>query len=538
MVTDADTAAVALRDFQGVPVGEVGQSLRGSVTLYLDVPSERRVVILPDPLGGGLVHVHRDAAGTAVCSDLGALRDFLDTEGKRPRKSLDYVASYVATGSGGLVESSYEGITVLPQFTCLSMSPSGATVVDYPARRTFFSPVQDRSSLLATAQEEIAANVSALASSGHERKIAHLTGGIDSRLVLAAILASGTTDAFVFFCSGGLEEPDQKVARQLAREYGLRFTEHSGLDVGTAPEDLEQQLLQPFQHSYGIISGPSHAGCLPSRDLIVSGGYGELLRSFYNQGRPSVEPSSAMEQMFGSLGFSSDPLRRLLSERSVARQTLSLEQTMGDGRLMGVREDALLDLMYLTRRNRYYVGEISRSVSAFTARIDPLYSPAAASLALQLTGAERNANVAGIDLMESFAPGLSRRPFDRPRFGEAWAALRPVPEPIPFTTSGPPELDGRRNAAPMNASSIRMPAVTADDRAIAARLSMPPRLAAQFPVIRDGLKTLTTSLTGGEAMEVFNQRAIDTLLRRTPSNRVHFRAARDLFAGLLWYVKG
>ena len=131
-------------------------------------------------------------------------------------------------GSGGLVESSYEGISVLPQFTYVTMSPSGVSVLDYPVREQFFSPGVDYELSIAVAQEEIAQNVEALAAADHARKVAHLTGGIDSRLVLAAILSTGHSGEFVFFCSGGPEEPDQKVARQLAK-FGIRTALHGAL---------------------------------------------------------------------------------------------------------------------------------------------------------------------------------------------------------------------------------------------------------------------------------------------------------------------
>ena len=143
--------------------------------------------------------------------------------------------------------------------------------------------------------------------------------------------------------------------------------------------------------------------------------------------------------------------------------------------------------------------------SSLTPRIDPLYSLAAAALALRLPAAERHANIAGVDLMDAFAPGLSRRPYDRPRYGEAWAKVRPVPDIIPFTTSGTPELDGRRHLPPVNAAKVRLPKVSAEDKAVASRLSMPPRLAAQFPVIRQGLTRLTTP---------YRTVSIDTRLQR------------------------
>lgn len=242
--------------------------------------------------------------------------------------------------------------------------------------------------------------------------------------------------------------------------------------------------------------------------------------------------------MFGRLAFGVEADRRLLSDEFSQKAQSRLASIVELGAASGVREDASLDFVYMNRRNRYYVGEISRSLSAFSTRLDPLYSLSGASLGLRVDGQMRQANVIGMDLMERMTPGLSSLPFDTDRFTGAYGDLRGIPGGRPFGRSGSPVFDGAERMSPDNANSVEAVRPSRQDIERANRLRMPPRLVAQFPTIRDGLKELIVGLPGGEFESVFNRRAVSLLISREPSHRAYYRTARDLYAGLLWYARG
>lgn len=537
---DGDEEAARILDQPGLSnLPSLGQELRGSISLYVLEHDKDQVTLLPDPLGGGIVFTHRDEDGWAASSDLGALVDFLRSIGRGPRKSLEYVAAYVATGSGGLVDSSYEGIEALPQFSYIEITLNGFTVKDYAAKQSFYATEESYDDSLARAEEEIKLNLRALASGDHSRKVAHLTGGIDSRAVLAAILSTGNGDQFSFYCSGGPTEPDQVIARQLATEYGLIMTKAQGTEPTVAPETQEEQLLWRFQHTSGLISGPMHRGNTRSSTAIASGGYGELFRSFHNKGIPHVgNPQEVAQKIFGGLGFSTNASRRLLSRDFADRTQARLQNHIVKSEGKGVRRDALLDHVYMSSRNRFFVGEITRSVSPFAARFDPLYSLAGASLALRLDGASRVANIVGMDLIERMSPGLSRLPFDRDRFSGAYAQVREVPATRDFSKQGGPLFDGMVSEPAGNAGLVKVPKPTVEERLRANELKMAPRLIAEFPATRDGIKDLIAGMTGSRFESAFNSRAVTLLVDRPPSHRVHYRTARSIYASLLWYHRG
>ncbi|WP_330194373.1 hypothetical protein [Pseudarthrobacter sp. J47] len=538
-IDNVDVASDALANDGAHSLSELGQDLKGSLTLYVAEPASRKLTVLPDPLGGGLVFTWQENDDWAVSSDLAALTSFLEEIGRKPRKSLHYVAAYVATGSGGLIESSFENVLTLPQFAYVEMTPAGVRILEYPCKGEFFNSSMSYEESLQAAEDEILCNVAALAGAGHDRRVAHLTGGVDSRVVLAATLAAGISDKFSYYCSGGPTEPDKIVSNQLALEYGLTTTDHGGLDSRIGPANLEQELLWPFQHTTGIISGVAQPGNLRTSTSIASGGYGELFRSFYNRGSVhSGTTQEAGEQMFGRLAFGTDTNRRLFSDTFSGLAESKIESIKANGAENGVRKDAQLDYFYLNRRNRYYVGEITRSFSPFVSRFDPLYSLAGASLGLRVDGVSRQANVIGMDLMERMAPGLSALPFDSDRFAGAYNSLRGRPEAREYQHSGVPEQDGVTRIRMENAASIQQTRPTPADRERANKLRMTPRLIAQFPVIREGLRELIDGLPRGEFPSVFNPRAVSLLIDREPNHRVYYRTARDLYAALLWYAKG
>lgn len=530
------SASEIMRSRQHKNLPLMGQSLRGSITLYILESLQKKLTILPDPLGGGIVFMSKDKDGIAVSSNLGSLVSFLESLGKPPRKSLRYISAYVATGSGGLVDSSYDDISVLPQLSFAEFSPTGMKIYDYPVKGSFFNSDYSYLDSLEQIQAEVVENVIALANAPLERKVAHLTGGVDSRIVLAAILAAGKKDEFSFYCSGGPTEPDKVISSRLAVEFDLTMTDHSGLEFNKAAESLEQQLSWGFEHTSGIISGTVHHGAARTSSGIASGGYGELLRSFYNRG--SIHSGTARETaelMYGRQGFDLEPRRRLLSEASSESAQGALTTIIDSAIELGVRQDAQLDYVYMNRRNRYYVGEISRANLPFASRFDPLYSITAASLGLSLDGRSRDANVLGMDLMERLVGGISTFPFDYDRFSDQYIQLRGRPALRSFTGGGTPKFDSFNPARPTNANKVAVLRATEADIRRAHQLRMPPRLIAQHSEVTSGLKEIIAGIPKSEFQSVFNLRAVNQLLDKEPSHRLHYRTASSLYASLLWY---
>jgi asparagine synthetase B (glutamine-hydrolysing) len=66
-----------------------------------------------------------------------------------------------------------------------------------------------------------------------ERHLADLTGGLDSRAVLAAVLSAGCGDAYTFATDGSPQLSDVQIAQELAQLFSRRH--ESGLRTGDLP---------------------------------------------------------------------------------------------------------------------------------------------------------------------------------------------------------------------------------------------------------------------------------------------------------------
>lgn len=526
---------------EGVRAPNIGNDIRGVLCLYILDHVDRKLFVLPDPLGGGLVFKHADSNGTAISSDLRRLISFLKSMNKGPRKSLSYIASVLATGSGGLRPASYEGVTTLDQFEFLEISSSGVARGEYRAK----SSVLANGSLgsgnsIDAIRDEISSNISVAVNAGHETKTAHLTGGFDSRLVLAGIMAQGVEDQFRFFCSGSRELPDRAIAEQLSAELSLTMTEHPGGEATVGPERFEDLFLQPMQHSAGMLAGQIHGPMTaPSGgSLVLSGGYGERLRSVYNARTKAglgASHESIAEMLWGKTAFPSDPSESLLAAETQSHLLREFGRILENGKRSGVREDAQLDYLFLTMRNRYYVGTVTRLWAPEVSRFDPLYTLSGPGLALNLDLETRGANIIGIDLMRMFCPKLVQYPFDTPRISEMYVNLKGQPPSASFSPNLKPSYDGRVATALHSNPSASFPRPTSEDILRAKRLQAPLNHIAGLERVRSECRAMLSGIGRDGLSETFNYKILMRLMTAELNNRVHIRTVYNIYACLLWY---
>ncbi|MBM7848885.1 hypothetical protein [Arthrobacter roseus] len=496
--------------------------------------------ILPDPLGGGLVFVHDDEDGTSMSSDLHSLIIFLGSLGKKPAKSLAYLASIISTGNGGLVPASYENISVLEQFDFAEIDREGVRIETYTAKNEFFERnISFHDSVDITAGE-IRMNLEVASSSEYQSKTAHLTGGFDSRLVLAGLTATGSSDRYRFFCSGRKDSPDKSVAEKLAAEFSLTMTEHPGGRATVAPSSFKDNFLKPMQYSAGIIPGqlmgPITADIGGS--IILSGGYGECLRSFYGAGGGLVGRKGAQEaarSMWGNTGFSEDASNSLLSRRLQDHLVDQLSLLIKSAKMLGIRDEAVLDYLYLNTRNRYYVGEISRLWSSDVARFDPLYTLSGPATALSMDVVSRAANVLGFDLMIKLNPHLASLPFDTPRYSDEYVALQGIPVLNDFDVRGSPKYDNRKVVAPEGSPGAAFPRATEAQVEKATKLRASVQQVAGLGVVREQCREMLQGIGRQRLEENFNYKILMRLMTAELNNRRHIRTVYNIYTSLLWY---
>ncbi|WP_203782587.1 hypothetical protein [Paractinoplanes rishiriensis] len=517
-----------------------GDNVRGSLCAYLWDNESGTVLVLPDPLAGGLVYVHESGDLTAVSSGLAELVGTLARLGRKPAKSLGFLAEVVATTNGGWAHpASYQGVDVLAPFEYLEIGATGVRRCTYRAAARLLDgsvPYRER---LAAAAAEIRSNVAALATAGRDPKVLHLTAGFDSRLMLAAILEGGFADRVHFTCTGRSDTADKRVSAALAAEFGLTMTEGQGAPLAEHPRTLTDQVLWQMRAAYGMATVGPHRGYRPGGSVIGAGGYGEIARSFYSHRLRHLDQHdvpAVVGTLWGGDVLSLGP-RGLLAPALVERVHAGLAERLAAAGRLGVRADARWDHLYLTGRNRYFVGEISRQWTPVAARFDPLYSLNAAALALSLPVDERSANLVGFDLMNQFCPALAELPFGEDRYTDTYRRLRGEPRRRPFTADRPPaRVVPTFPVPPQPRDRETFPEPTAADRDLAERLRIVPAQAAGIGPMRAEVRRLAAEIGPDRLDTIVNRPVFDRFLRAEVTNRGRFRALSGLRTALLWYT--
>ena len=516
----------------------IGAALRGAVSAVLWEPATGSFHVTPDPLGSSFVFMWSEGATTVVSSHLDSLIDVVGQLGTTLRKSMSYLLSTLVVGHGGYYPTSYEGVEVLPQGSLLRLSADAHEIVHDQQPDVGQATYRE---LLTQTRTEILNNVVAAAEAPAEHRIAHLTGGADTRLMLSALLQAGVADRFSFFCSGPDNSIDRVVSDGLIRQYGLTPTKHPGFDLELEPLSYRERTLATSQMVSGLMpAGPSLGMREPEGgSVILSGGYGGLLRSHYGS---RIDPEKIqfgpdlLRQIWGNLAFgdkgqrlSSTGLHQDISER-IGRKYKELASN-------GFNDDALMDALFLTVRNRYYVGLISSTVSRAVSRFDPLYTPVGAHWGLSLPLRDRATNVAGFDLMESMAPGLRNWEFDFPRFSDRFVSLRGAQDVKPLPANGSLPWDGRTNKV-VGSAGAGLPLPTGQHVDFANSIRASAAQVAGLDFVQSQCRELVAGIGRRELEPHFDWVVLNRLLRPGLKSRGPIRSVYYLYNSLLWYYEG
>lgn len=414
-----------------------GRGIKNPCAAYVIDLDAQYVLCLPDPLGGALAFRYRSSTVQIVSTDMVSLANIVIAMGLPLRKSADFQLERLILGNGGLTPSSYEDVDRLDPFEYWIVAEAGVKRGQYEQVVSDATYVES----VAIIRDELIESVLAVSKLPTERRIAHITGGFDSRLVLAAAMAAGCAKEFIYFCSGPAGSTDRKIADGLSLALDLPRSTGGGL-AASPLEHVHEQLLAPLYHSGGITSSGPNGGESRSNVVVAGGGYGGILRSTFSSRFSSlspedVSPSSLMDK------FAPRPTG---SAQIYANSTLNslgskLHQEWQKLREQGHEHDSIGDAFYLAVRNRYHFGQNSMLWSRVGRRFDPLYSVSATTAAARLPLYSRQTNVLGFDIMESFGVNLEKYPFDTNRFTDAYKTIRRAPRQLALTNAEPLEFD-------------------------------------------------------------------------------------------------
>ena len=258
---------------------EAVDRLRGVFNL-VRLDQGRSGFVVSDPIGLSFTYLADGNGATAVSSVASLAAQAISPTRHRP--PLD------ALGVCGLAYSTYrigdrtgfDGVRTIPAGSSISVDPTaGATLVEGPLP-WLANPVAatDRAGALDLILGEVTESVTSTLTVPADSYIADLTGGKDSRLVLAAALHGGVAEHFTFHTDGPPELADVRVAASLADQ--LRVRHEAGLRVPHHQTGYPERLSAFVAATGGITNAWSLRLPEPRPiDVRVSGLNGECLRA-------------------------------------------------------------------------------------------------------------------------------------------------------------------------------------------------------------------------------------------------------------------
>lgn len=281
---------------------------------------------------------------------------------------------------------------------------------DYPAARSAFI-------------EDVVANIQAFSKRfGSSSIVSDLSGGRDSRIVLAGLLAAGLEKDAVFSTRYG-DHPDTTVAQDLATIYGLELSTSSPIENGSYAEmmDATAAHVAGLRAAGGAWLPPLKRGAC----AILTGACGELSRVFY--------PARVTDDLVAHAALLARPLTLGEVAKPAAVERLKNSVASEMNRFSALPADLRTQIFYLSHRNRYHFGLQARLVSREATLLAPLYSKHLISLIAAQSPEQRVTTFAVHDIINSLRPDLLQHRFAEiaiPKAVAEWIGLSNIPPPV------------------------------------------------------------------------------------------------------------
>lgn len=390
----------------------------GSFTATFVNFDTRETYMVNDPLGGGPIFRYKKGDFCAIGSDLEGLLLAIEKHGFTTSVDPLFEFANLATGTPSYAaDTPYKGVDLIDLGLGVIVGADGQLqFLEYFDRKALVAPNdQPSEDLVNHGITAIRNNMQAVANSKVTLKLADITGGFDSRLVLAAILDSSLQSDIVL--TSIRTNPEWDFAERLSVYSGLPLTNHRIRTKSLVSfADVKEQAFAPVRRSMGIISNQVGHYSIPQDTMALQGGYGGTFRTVSNSYMPrqeDVAPDNFYPEIWawtkllrakvaGTHLFSTAGIDALV-QRSSRYNELATR--------LGVPPEHFSSFLYLFGRNRYWFGMQSFYTSMTHKRFNPLYNLPLINAAFNLSFAERRSNLIGLRAMSKLNPELLSLPF-------------------------------------------------------------------------------------------------------------------------------
>lgn len=329
-----------------------------------------------------------------------------------PQGVYEYAFNVIPVGD----DTVFAGIKLLGPRRIIELTPDGTIshAVERPLPRHITrAPLPER---IARHRAALAAVVEAHAGGFGDRIHCPLSGGIDSRLVLAALRAAGSRPAVYVYGPAGSE--DVEIARAIGRAEGFAVEWIDKAERPLAPDAFAAQVERNFHEldglpNYGnIFDNGGNAAARDARHaggaLAASGGCGEIYRNFFFLPDRPISARAIAATFFGRFD------RRDTTSAFEPRAFLDaiagkIAEAVGADR-GGRLPRALVEHVYPTIRCRSLFGREISLEARYGAYMMPFLDHRVVAEAMTLPMPLKNAGVFEARLLAEIDPVLARQP--------------------------------------------------------------------------------------------------------------------------------
>ena len=387
------------------PVVDEEQAL-GGIYVAVSITPTGMGKIVSDPLSIALLY-RAESDDVVVYSTSSRLAARVAAYPQEPQRDSRGIAWLPFLGWMIGEATGYVSTQVLPLGAYVDIAPAYGSRVRFSNPTPWASdlPSSERE-LIDLVHEDLAASVRSATQIPAQRRLANITGGKDSRLVLALMLEQGLADQFEFNTSGYEHSPDATVARRIAEHFKLN---HTAPEPQAMPEEQFRRRLgiHVFQTA-GMFNAWEFKGSLrASTTLTLTGCVGETLRTHFHGYPPMSTMDELRTQFYGRSALRGASIVKP-DVRSELLENLDVElvQRIDAG---GSTPQDLVDSFYVRHRNRRWFGTYEDLGEA--GRAHPLYSLVGLQAAFALGGEMRRRELLQFAIMRTACPDLAKLPF-------------------------------------------------------------------------------------------------------------------------------
>jgi hypothetical protein len=409
---------------QDAPLSHLVHDLAG--VFIVGRAGDGRCALVSDPLAYRLMF-YGESDDVAVVSSRAALAArALAREGESPPRDPFSTCWLAYSGYRITDRSGFTSVRVVPPGSVVEME--AGTGVSISGRAAAWLPTTSQQSLrsdelVELARASIAESLHAIVSLPCDRRVTGLTGGKDSRLILAVLWSEGMAREFDFVTTGPPDLPDVQIASQLAAQLGLRHVNDFPLTPPDRPyPERAREFVKKTDGMLNVWDLKDRAERTNS-EVRVSGVCGEILRTYrsFRRGLPSRAELMRLYESghtFGRLGL-------VRPEVTDELHGLTLEALL-DYPATECEPIDLLDSFHLKHRVRFSrVGPLEELNDHL--RVLPLYSIDAIRAAFALGGTARQKELLHFEIIRRCCPALVDQPFAGPGWADSLTQRRAPP---------------------------------------------------------------------------------------------------------------